>query len=340
MARRDLEQEVIDRFAEFLFKTTGRLWKPSADEVSTLKNKRKYDCEFTCSDALRIAADVCSLFPLGSHQGDQAKRQKLIARLTPEVRKHGLGGLMLTMPPVERKHAHPDWPRRAAAAIRKAVDLQPLDRHSELEVEGFEIRRVGEAAEPSHFVSMTMSGYQPADAAGAALATLLENKHDQLDVDGHQRFLIVKNDGCRAHAKDVTASCAFIDFRQYPNFDRIYFEESEGHFQLVYDREAWAAMEAGRPSNESQQRQLVAHWLEARLSGHWPGALDAALSISWELGGADWLSEGGRACLELEADLFLQESDWDAPRQLMELLRGPGERIFDGRRRAHPIRPR
>jgi hypothetical protein len=333
MSRRQHEQDVIGRFVNYLVRRTGVDWHPSPDEVSTFKNSRKYDCEFTFPGQVPIAADICSLFPLGSHQDDRAKRAKLIERLGPELVREGLGGLMIGLPPVQKQHARPDWPRKAASQIRAAVQQLPMRQC--VNVEGFSIKRIADDSEPLCWYHLTFSAYQPIDAAGHALAVLLSDKHDQLDVDGHQRFLIVVNDGCRCAESDVSAGSAFIDFRQYPNFDRIFFEESPGNFLLVYDRKAWLFMEACKMPNDIDSRRLVSRWLEVRLSGHSPGALDAVLQIGWDR--TEWLSEGGRALLELEVRLFLQNCAWDTPRQFWALFRGPVPRILDGRRRAQPI---
>ena len=40
-------------------------------------------------------------------------------------------------------------------------------------------------------------------------------------------------------------------------------------------------MEAGSLPSDTEGCRLVACWVEVRLSGHWPGALDTALQISW-----------------------------------------------------------
>ena len=336
MSRRLHEQLVIERFVDHLAHETGLVWCPSPDEVCTLKNRRKPDCEFTCPSQVPIVADICRLFPKGSHQEDQAKRAKLIERLKPELRRQGLGGLMIEPPPVQKKHARPDWPKNAASQIRDAVQQVPM--RERVEVEGFSIERIADDSEASFFYHSTFSAYQPSDAAGHALAELLRHKHDQLDVDGHKRFLIAVNDGCRAAASDVSAGCALIsDFWQYPNFDRIYFEESPGDFHLVYDQKAWLAMEAGRLPASPDRRRLDTRWLEVRLLENWPGALDAVLQICWDRRSTSWLSEDGKATLALEAHLSLQHCAWETPRQLWELFHGPVPRIFDGRRKAHPI---
>ncbi len=338
MSRRSDEQAVIDRFVDYLLCETGLAWAASADEVSTNKNGRKPDCEFTCPDQRPIVADICKLFPLGSYQDDQAKRAKLIERLTPELRLERVGGLMINLPPVQRKYARPEWPKNAAVEIRNAA--QQLAMHERVEVEGFSIERIADDSAPPFFCYSTLSAYQPSEAAGHPLVVLLRDKNDQLDVDNHQRFLILANEGRRANAADVSAACALIDFTHYQNFDRIYFEELPGGFRPVYHREAWLAMEARRLPEDMSNRNLVTNWLEFRLSVHWPGALDAVLEIcAADNDGAAWLSEGGRAMLEQEAHLFLQHCAWNVPRQLWELFHGPVPRIFDLRRRAGSINP-
>jgi hypothetical protein len=332
MPRRPQEQAVIDRFVEHLQQVTGLTWEPSPDEVSTRKNNRNPDCDFTSPGQKPIVADVCSLFPLGSDPRGQAMRSKFVERLLPELRREGVGGLMIDPPPIQKKHAHPDWPRRAAAAIGKAVRQLPI--HQTVDVEDFTIKRIADNSEDSFFSHMSFSAYWPSDAAGHPLLALLRNKHEQIDVDGHQRILIVANDGCRTTALDVAAACALIAFTPYPNFDRIYFEESPGSFHLVYDRDAWIAMEAGRLPEPADTCTVVTQWLETRLRGNCRGALDTILRISWDRHSTDWLSEGGRATLELEAHLFLQACEWSTPRQFWELFRGPVPRIVDARRRS------
>jgi hypothetical protein len=156
-------------------------------------------------------------------------------------------------------------------------------------------------------------------------------------VDGHQRFLIVVSDGRRAHAKDVTDACAFIDFHAYPDFDRLYFEESLGDFHLVYNRQAFLAIETGAWPVESASQTLVARWTQARLLGRRPGALDAALRISWQQQSTEWLSQVGRDLLELEAHLLLRNCGWQTPHKMWALFRGPAPFIGDCRRKVGPI---
>jgi hypothetical protein len=337
MARRPEEQALIDRFVTLLAHETGQTWIPSTAEVPTHKNGRQYDCEFTCQGELPIAAEIASLFPLGSHQDDRAKRANFAQSLLPELAREGVGGLMLETPVIQKKHCNPTWFRNTAGQIRQILAEQ--SHTSDVEVEGVKFRRIADDAAPSLLYNYRFSCYEPSEAAGVALATLLDKKNAQLDVDDHRRLLIAVNDGGRAAAKDVLDGCAFIeDFQRYPNFDRIYFEESPGDFHLVFDRAAYSAMEAGNLPEEAAGNQLVTRWMEARLAGHWPGALDAALRISWGCGSTSWLSNDGRLYLELEGQVFLQECQWKTPKSYWEVFRGPMELIGDGRRRARPLR--
>jgi hypothetical protein len=130
------------------------------------------------------------------------------------------------------------------------------------------IERIADDSNPSFFYHSQFSTVQPIPGAGHAIAALLRDKHEQLDVDGHQRWLIAVNAGNRASAIDVRDACAFINFHEYQNFDRIYFGESPGVFHLVYDRRAWHAMESRLLPNEDEGRALVTAWFEMRLSGN------------------------------------------------------------------------
>ena len=150
MARRPNEQQVIDRFAAHLDAFTGRTWNASPDEVSTAKNARRYDCEFTSLGATPIAADVCSIYPVGSYPKQQAQRSRFTERLLTELRKVGLGGLMVRIPPIQKKHGRPDWYKNTAEKVREALQRQPFSEQTlEIEVEGCGIKRIADNSESS-----------------------------------------------------------------------------------------------------------------------------------------------------------------------------------------------
>jgi hypothetical protein len=177
-----VEQATITRFVKYLASLTGLGWHASDDEVPTYKNNRNYDCEFTCSgEIVPIAADVCSLFPLGSDQEGQGRRAKFNARLFSELERQGLGGLLIEPRPVQKKHARPDWPKDAVSKIRAALENHTSGPFS---IEGFSVQRIGTESDPSFFSRFSFTAYQPPEAAGYALVALLKKKHDQLDVEG------------------------------------------------------------------------------------------------------------------------------------------------------------
>jgi len=336
MARRADEQLVLERFTQFLNQTTGRNWHASREEIPNPRNGKSYDCEFWSDGAAPIAAEISRLYPLGSYQEAQGARQNLIRKLTVELRAQGVGGWRVETPIPRKKHCNPAWFKSAARQFREAIEQNP--GASLIEVDGFKAQPVGDAADPLYFQHHWHSAHQPIEAAGYSLVEILRNKNDQLDVQDHDHCLIVLSRGMPAEPQDVAAACAFIDFRQFPTIDRIYFEVVEGDFRLVYDREAHEAMEAGKLPADDERRRLVVQWIEERMSAHWPSALDLALRISWDERSTEWLSASGRKLLEIEAHLLLQECGWGTPKAVWELHRGPVAAIRDGRRRIQPIR--
>lgn len=337
MSRRTNEQEVIKRFLPFLRQVTGQEWEPSPDEVSTGKNNRFYDCEFTSLEVTPIAADICRLFPRGSNQGQNAARQTLNERLLRELRTAGRGGLLIKTPFIPKNAGRPKWLQAMASSIADTLS-NPGAVSGEIDCDGFKIQRVGDNSEALTFWSGTYRITHPIRDPGFALDILLQNKLEQLDVDGHSRYLIVVNDGCGASASQVRDACAFIDFTKYPNFDRIYFEETPKQpFSLVYDQEAWQMMKrCVLPSNEGL-RGLVVSWIEAQLAGRWPVAMDAALSICCDLHSDEWLTDEGKSLLETAGQSFLQDCNWETPRAFWKFFRGPLPSLFNGRRRTAPI---
>ncbi len=336
MSRRKNEQEVINRFLFFLNQVTGREWEASSDEVPTGKNNRSYDCEFTSRGVTPIAADICRLFPRGSNQGQNAARRTLNERLLSELRKAGQGGLLIKTPFIPKNSGRPKWPQTMASSIADALS-NPRAIGGEIDCDGFKIQRVGDNSEALTFWSGTYSGTNPIRDPGIALDILLQNKLEQLDVDGHSRYLIVVNDGCGASASNVRDACAFIDFTKYPNFDRIYFEETPKQpFLLVYDQDTWQIMKRCVLPSDEALRVLVVSWIEAQLWGRWPVAMDAALSICCDLHSDEWLTDEGRFLLKTEARSFLQACEWETPRAFWKFFRGPLD-IFDAHRRTAPI---
>jgi hypothetical protein len=185
-----------------------------------------------------------------------------------------------------------------------------------------------------------MSLHQPIEAAGYPLAAVLQDKNKQLAVNAHDRYLIGTMRGMPVRIEDVTASCAFIDFTQFANIDRIYFEALGDDFRLVYDRAARESMERGELPTAAEQRRLVVDWIEVLMGFHWPRGLELALQMKWDQGGTEWLSPGGRQILELESHLLLQSQncEWSTPQAYWEIHKGPIPLVGDGRRRVQPIR--
>jgi hypothetical protein len=169
----------------------------------------------------------------------------------------------------------------------------------------------------------------------------LRSKKDQVAVDGHDSYLIGCLRGMPVQVDDVTAACAYLDFTSCPSVDRIYFEAPADEFRLVYDREAWEAMNRGLLPSHSEQRRLVIAWIEVLMSfrshtRHRRG-VELALQISWDQGGNAWLSPGGRELMDFESRLLLQDAEWTAPKAYWEIHRGPLPLEGDGRRCVHPI---
>jgi hypothetical protein len=335
MSRRDYEGPVLDSFTRFLNKTSGRLWTASSDEVLNPSNGKSYDCEFTSNGSRPIAVDVFRLFPRGSDQKIQSDRHKLIDKLAAELQSRGLGGLRIETPLPDKRNKRPQWYAEIGAQFQDAVAHDPnAERY---EIDGVIARRYGGAAEPIFFAHHWMSGHQPIEAGGSPLAAILRDKKDQIDVADHDRFLIGTMRGMPVGHEYVTAACAFIDFTPFLTVDRIYLESGDDEFRLIYNRQAWEAMERGELPSEHSERSLVVDWIEARMACHWPSGLDVALRISWTQGSRDWLSPGGREFLKLESRLLLQNCGWATPLRYLSVHQGPVPVELDMRRPMKPI---
>lgn len=334
MSRRANEQFVAKGFANFLNRTTGRIWTPSVDAIPN-PNGRTYDCEFTSEGSRPIASDFFQLFASGSEQALQGARNRLISKLTAELHDQGVRGLYFETPFPEKKHVSPQWFSKTARAFRDAVMRDP---NAEVyEVDGLYARRCGDHDGSVMFGHHWVSMHQPIEAAGYPLARILQKKKDQIAVEGHARYLIGTMAGMPVSVRDVIAACAFIDFSEYPSIDRIYFQTLDNEFTLVYDWEARQALEHGVLPENDELRRLVVVWVEVLMACKGPQGLDLALQISWDQGGTEWLSSG-RELLKFEAHLLLQNSEWKTPRDYWEIHCGSVPLTLDGRRRVQPIR--
>lgn len=247
----------------------------------------------------------------------------------------GIGGWRIWTPIPEKKHCDPAWHRQFARSFADKIQRNPAVE--EIEVDGVKAKRYGESPDPLWFTHFWCNTAQPIAAAGHALASILHNKREQLDVEGHSRVLLLTPGGFPVQPDDLANSCAFIDTREFCSTDLIFYEFGPNNFELIFDRAAFEAVRAFRLPEGVQERALAVGWIEAQMTFKWPTGLSAALEISWDRGGRDWLTDSGRQIMEIEGQRFLSECPSNALRDYWRTRGGELSAGIDARPAMRPI---
>jgi hypothetical protein len=102
----------------------------------------------------------------------------------------------------------------------------------------------------------------PTGMAHAFLGRKLPKKNRQLDIENHERVVLIVNWLALVSQKNLIEACSRMDFSQFKNIDKVYFDvpHNEGRVHFVYDRKIYAALQPdGEPPEKIEP--LFISWL-------------------------------------------------------------------------------
>lgn len=244
------EEEAKDHFIADL-KAQGRGdWIVSdSDVVVDKQTNRNFDYQLQSGTDF-IALEVFRL--VDSKQ--EIERQKLWSlisdSLVRELRKRGVKGFTILIP--NSFNVPPNKVERFVVKIadnlQKAIEENP--NTDPIHESGCEIKRIEDFPDVSLYSIGPGGAVDPTGRAHAFLGRKLPKKNRQLDIENHERVVLIVNWLALVSQANLIEACGRMDFYQFENIDKIYFDvpHSEGRVHFVYDRKIYAALQPdGKP---------------------------------------------------------------------------------------------
>lgn len=125
---------------------------------------------------------------------------------------------------------------RIEAALKQHPPTDPIT------VDGFEIKRIEDFQDVSLFATGPGGAVNPTGSALHFITAKLPRKNQQLDIANHERIVLIVNWVVMVDRSNMVEACSLIDFSQFENIDKVYFEiPHSNQIDLVYDRAVYAA---------------------------------------------------------------------------------------------------
>lgn len=302
------EEEAKDHFiADLKAQGRGNWILSDCDVVVDKQTNRNFDYQLQSGTDL-IALEVFRL--VDSKQ--EIERQKLWSlisdSLVTELRNRGVKGFTILIPnsfnvPLNKVER---FVVKIADNLQKAIKENPnIDPIHE---SGCEIKRIEGFPDVSLYSIGPGGAVDPTGMAHAFLARKLPKKNRQLDIENHERVVLIVNWLALVSQKNLIEACGRIDFSQFENIDKVYFDvpHNEGRVHLVYDRTIYAALQPdGEPPEKIEA--LFISWLTNYLYRKDPQAFQLVKKITEREKSLLWLPNYAREQLASYGEDFLKE---------------------------------
>jgi hypothetical protein len=316
------EEEAKDRFVGAL-KAAGRGDWIVADSdfiVDKLTNRNfdyqlQHDKEFIALEIFRLVESPEEI--------KRGKAWSTIANgIAAELRKRDLKGYT-----IHTQHVFdiprlkiPGFVSSAANLLQAAINQNP--KANSIEVNGFEIKRIEDFPDISLFTTGPGGAVNPTGTAYDFIKRKLPTKNSQLDIANHERVVLIVNWEPLVGESDMVEACSLVDFSQFNNIDKVYFEipHAPGQVQLVYDRNVYAAFQ---PNAEPPQKiePLFISWLANHLNRKEIQAFELVRKITDRQKSLLWLPPLSREQLVAYGEGFLKNGDLDQVHWVVDNLK-------------------
>jgi hypothetical protein len=243
------EEEAKDHFIAALKESGRGDWAVSDTDVVVHEcTNRNFDYQLRSGTEF-IALEIFRLVENRNEIIQQKVWSTIANSIAAELRKRGIKGYTIHTPhffDVPRPKI-PDFVSRTADRLEAALKGNP--QTDPITVDGFEIKRIDDFPDVSLFTTGPGGAINPTGSAHDFMAEKLPTKNKQLNIANHKRIVLIVNWAVLVDRSNMIEACSFIDFSQFENIDKVYFElPNNGGIHLVYDRAVYAAFrEDGEP---------------------------------------------------------------------------------------------
>jgi hypothetical protein len=305
------EENAKDHFIAELEALGRGDWTVSATDVVVDKlSKRNFDYELRRENEF-IALE---LFRLVEGEQEVARSKvwsKIANRIAAELRKKGVKGYTIQSPNFfdVPQLKIPGFVSKTATLLETAIKQNP--NADLIPIDGYEIKWIEGFPDVSLFSTGPGGFVNPAATARDAIIEKLPKKNSQLEIANHERIILIVNWALLVSRSDMIEACSLVDFSQFGNIDKVYFElPNKGGIHLVYDRQIYAAFQRnGQPPQVIEP--LFVLWLANLLYRKDPQAFRLVRQITEREKSLLWLPTLSREELVSYGDDFLQEQNWE-----------------------------
>jgi hypothetical protein len=317
------EEEAKDRFITALKSEGKGTWQVSdSDVVVDAKTNRNFDYQLKSESGELIALEIFRLFESQAEVQRQRLWSTIANSIAAELRARGVKGYTIRAPyafNVSRAKI-PSFVTATANQLEAAIKQNP-DTTDEFSVAGFEIKRIDDFPDVSIYGIGPGGAVDPTGIARNFISEMLPTKNQQLAVKAHERVLLIVNWASLVGQPNMIEACSLIDFSQYQNIDKVYFEipYSPGQVHLVYDREIYATLlPGGEPPK--QLSPLFISWLANYLYRLDAQAFRLVRKITEREKSPLWLPASSREQLVVYGEESLKSGDSEQLRWILEHL--------------------
>jgi hypothetical protein len=231
--------------------------------------------------------------------------------IAAELRNRGIKGYTIHTPHffnVPRLKI-PDFVSKTADRLEAALKENP--QTDPIAIDGFEIKRIEDFPDVSLFTTGPGGAVNPSGSAYDFIAEKLPTKNEQLNIANHERIVLIVNWAMLVGQSNMIEACSQIDFSQFQNIDKVYFEiPQSGRIHLVYDRKIYAAFqENGEPPERIEP--LFISWLANHLDRKHVQAFHLVCKITEQQKSLLWLPALSREQLVALGEDFLKRAEWE-----------------------------
>jgi hypothetical protein len=315
------EEDAKNRFIAEL-KALGRGdWIVSdTDVVVDPRTNRNFDYQLRSGTQL-IALEIFRLVETRAELIRQKSWSTIANSIAAELRKRGIKGYTILSPYFF------DVPRlKIPAFVSQTVDrmevaLKQNPHLDPIPVDGFEIKRIEDFSDVSVFATGPGGPVNPTASALHFVTEKLAWKNQQLDTLNHERIILIVNWAALVDRSNMIEACSLIDFSQFENIDKVYFEVPQSNqIHLVYDRAVYAAF---RPDGEPPERiePLFMSWLANHLFRKDLQAFRLVRNITERQKSVLWLPAFSREQLIAFGEDFLKSGEFEGLWWIIQVLK-------------------
>src|SRR5437879_1464449 len=224
VSKKEWEYAAKERFLAHLKRTKGEEWKVLREDYQVNEQTGK-DFDFQLGlDGRRMALELFRLTDNGPTMAAQYTWIEIANLIEKEFEARGIVGLVMNTPPYFSvpKSRRPHFAKQICDKLEPHV--RKLAGGEEISLERFHITKIDGLKGNVSSRHYGFGVFNPVGKAYEPVSRLLPEKNAQLNIEGHERAVLIVNWAHIVTTPDMIEALRDVDLESLSNIDRIYFE--------------------------------------------------------------------------------------------------------------------